>query len=531
MIPQGPWRVLLALPIPLVLLLASLDFLEARGPFWLGTNSDPAYTYLMGSLEIVEGRAPTHLDHPGLTVRLVAAAAMRCSHAIAARPLPLVDDVLRNPEWYIAIVVRLFLMLNTVVSIVLGVLVLKLTTRPSLVWLVQATPLLSPSSFFELTDLKPEPLLYAIAALVATAVCVSSMCDPKHRSALALLFGVLVGLGVASKFTAVSLAVIPAVVLHGRRERALYAGAAIAAFVACAVPLWSEWRHALSFLLQLTRGAGLYGQRLFAQDLSYTNRLARVLIEEIVFFVVLTTGIAGAVLAQRRQIAQATSQPAQRRALRFLWALLAAASVQIVLVLRHPYQPRYLLPALGLTGLAMALTIWLVCWDDAGQADRRACAAALVLCAGVVFVQGPRFVRRRAQVAEAARSQSEARRLALTSSTSALVSYYRASSPALALQQGNGWARRAFADRLALDYPPEFFLDATGLLEDFRGSLPGATLEAQPCVVFQGSPGGPGRPFGSLSSEPNYGFPGAGPVELRLATPWEAVFLRRSPIP
>jgi hypothetical protein len=498
---HGRARYLWALPLPLTLFAVSLDFLAARGPFWLGTNSDPSYVYLLNAVRVTEGGAPAHLDHPGVTVHLLGALVVQTSHALASRPHALADDVLRDPEWYARAIVVSFLGLYAATLALAGALVLRATGRLALMAMVQSTPLLSPSCFFELTDLKPEPLLFVCAGLVAAALAASFAGDAADGTALAVALGVLTGAAVASKSTALSLAAVPLVVLAGARLRLVWAGACAASFLLLAVPAWPEWRRAFSFLGQLAGGSGLYGRGLLAETRPYLGSLRRVLVEEAPFFLVLLVSAAAAWLAWRR----AGSDAAQRRwATRILVGLIATGCVQVALLLKHPYQPRYLLPALGLTGTMLALATWLTCWSEEGRADRRACAAVIALCALIAAVQLPRFARRRAEVRRAADCQVQARLHAERSAEGAcvLVSHYRASSLPLALHQGDAWTRHAFVERLERLGGSERFLEDDGRIAAF-GPTPGAAAPAG-CTIQQGWPGRPGG-------------------EILFACPWEEV--------
>ena len=514
---------LLALLLPLSVLMLGLNFLHVRGPYWLGTNSDPAYVYLLNSLQILAGHSPTHLDHPGVTVHALGAIVIASQDVGTARSGPPIEEVLGDPERYLHAISRTLLVVYAVALFLAGVQVLTATGRLVLMWMVQATPFLSPSSFFELTDVKPEPLLYAVAALLMATLCGAFLIEPKHRTTPVVLLGVLTGIGVATKFTAASLVVIPLVCLRGARERATWAVTAAASFLFITVPAWTEWERSLSFVGRLVAGSGLYGQRLFAHELPYIDSLQRVLVEEIVFFATQALGlIVAVVVARDRKVREMA--PLRQRALTLLWALLGTGAAQIALVLKHPYQPRYLLPALGLTGLTMALSAWLVCWNRTGHLDAAACAALAVFCASVAAIEAPRFLRRHAQVRDATACQSAAREAAEMASDCRRVSYYRGSSKPLALYQGDAWVNHAFAERLAGLYPHESFLAADRRLRDFKSLVEPSALSNGGCFVFQGSPGGPGRLYSRAPDAPRDSFPVGGTLTVRQSCPWEAVF-------
>lgn len=67
-----------------------------RGPFWLGTNFDPAYTYLLNSLRLAGLQPPKHVDHPGTTVHSVGAVLLRLVHTALRTGEGLEDDHIRS---------------------------------------------------------------------------------------------------------------------------------------------------------------------------------------------------------------------------------------------------------------------------------------------------------------------------------------------------------------------------------------------------------------------------------------------------
>jgi hypothetical protein len=61
------------LVVPILLFCFPLILRSYHGPYYLGYNSDPAYAYLLNSLNILNGVPPGHTDHPGTTVQLLGA--------------------------------------------------------------------------------------------------------------------------------------------------------------------------------------------------------------------------------------------------------------------------------------------------------------------------------------------------------------------------------------------------------------------------------------------------------------------------
>lgn len=506
------------LVIPAVVLILALGVRSQRGPFWLGSNSDPSYVYALNCLRVLEGQPPTHLDHPGLTIHILGAASFWTTHFVTARSLSLVDDVLTNTEWYLGKAVLVLLVMFVLSLVLVGSAALKASGHWIVVWIAQAGPLLSPSALFELTDFKPEPFLYVVAMLLAAATWFWLVTEVPDGAFIVLSFGVLVGLAIATKLTALSLIVLPLVLFRSRRARASFVLVAGLTFGLCAIPALANWRLAVAFVWRVSSGHGLYGVNLFTDERPYAEQWNRIVIEEVPSLgaVLAATGVL--VLALRRGRSPLANLPIVRA----LAGLLAATIAQLILVARHPYQPRYLLPALALTGLMLALSVWILRYGDLGIPRGLGVLLTVSLLVGITAIQAPRFFRRGRQLSQSTSCQKEARQRALASGC-CVVTYYRASSPALALFQADQWAQQRFSERLASRFPREAFLTAAGGLTSFSGQVELQDLR-RPCLVLQGSPGGPRRPFSPVKSAPFADLTGASSVSSIYACSLEEVF-------
>src|SRR5262245_47286202 len=122
---------------------AGLALGHARGPRWLGYNYDPEYPYLLNGLNLVEGVAPRHTDHPGTPVQLLAAGGIWIAHAVTRPGTSVRADVLTRPEFFLSAVGAGLLALQGLATTVLGWTVLRSTG--SLAWALtaQAAPLVA----------------------------------------------------------------------------------------------------------------------------------------------------------------------------------------------------------------------------------------------------------------------------------------------------------------------------------------------------------------------------------------------------
>ena len=79
-----PVKLYVASIVPIIFLLVSLLMRHNAGPFWLWSNLDPDYAYLFDSLNMVNGKWPHEMAHPGITVDFIGAIIIRIIHPITS---------------------------------------------------------------------------------------------------------------------------------------------------------------------------------------------------------------------------------------------------------------------------------------------------------------------------------------------------------------------------------------------------------------------------------------------------------------
>lgn len=260
---HGPVRrsltYLLLLLIPLAMGLASSGLREVRGPYWLGSNSDPEYAYLLNSLRLLHGLPPTHRDHPGTPLQVLGALVIQAAHGMAGQA-ELTDDVIRAPEWYLDTISETLVWIYGLVLLAAGGVVYRKTHNVVLALLFQAAPFLSITSLLEAPRVRPEPLLLILSGLLAIALFLHLHPTARTRSQRsAWVLGALVGLCVATKLTALPLLVIPLVILPTWRSRACALVAALVAFLVGILPMLAYLHGLYLWIHGIVTHQGDYG--------------------------------------------------------------------------------------------------------------------------------------------------------------------------------------------------------------------------------------------------------------------------------
>lgn len=446
---------------PLVLLAAWVALLRARGPAWLGSNSDPAYPYLLNGLNLATGHVPAHVDHPGTPVQLLVAVVLRAAHLVAGRGA-LADDVVARPERYLAIAGWVLMVLAAGALALAGRAAWRATGSTVAGLAAGLLPGLMPVVAAHVVHVKPEPVLVALGALLAVRTLRTLEPGPAQRPASdAAAFGVLVGLAVACKVSSAPLAALPLLLLRGRALRLRFAAVAAGTAALATLPAWPAMGHFRQFLLGIATHAGQYGSgRPTLLDrgeyLAGLRALATDAAGALTLAIMAAGGLVALALARR---ARRQGEGAAARVRDALAAVIAAQAASFLLVARHA-AAHYLLPALVLSGLTAALAV-----HGAGllagprPAARRAVAAAAACAlalAGLRMAGGLREARTGMAASQAVQLEV-AEALAARFPGARVLHHYRSSSQAYALHFGDMFARSRWSGRIEARYPRSLY--------------------------------------------------------------------------
>jgi hypothetical protein len=494
---RPPWKgvarcACLAL-IPLVVVALLFWIKAVRGPLWLALNQDPSYHYLLNSLMVAEGRAPFHVDNPGTPLQLMGAVVLHATHLVRGTAW-LRLDVLQNPETYLAAIHATLAGLFGAVLLVVGIVSFRITKNLLVALAMQSSPLLAFSTLIVMARVTPEALLASLATLFCLAV-VAYLWGPcagasqKRDMTFAVVFGVLIGLGLATKLTYAPLALAPLVLLPRARPRLLYLPAVVLTFFVATLPTLPNYPRLFGWYARWATHTGMYGggepgvfdSGRFGDVLPV---LQRSLFLPLIFFAVV---IALAWLWRRGR-----TGPLPERAQRVRRGLLALAVVIVAHVVMILKQPRYhyLVPTLSCLGLGGALLIEASrLWSGRMRRVRTALIVVAVVylaASRACMVNGwrtalPKITDQYLAVHNEATSKF---------ADAAKVYYYRASAKAYALHVASYRSGDTFADDLRRLYPDSYLWNLwTEECTHFGQVVSLEQIAAgQAEVIFQGEP-------------------------------------------
>ncbi len=507
-------KILALLAIPLLIAGMSIHMRDTRGPFWLGLNSDPDYAYLFNSLNLCVGVPPWHVDHPGTTLQVLGAGVIRTCHWFltnaGGRPpevrADLVGDVLMRPEFYMERINDVLVAMVVLALIGAGIVVLIVTRSLVLAVVFQFGAVAAAPSLAEMSRVRPEVLLVALTCLFgATLVAYTEKARATNQVFFAVLLGVLAGLGVATKISALPLGVVGLLLFPSRRARSLFVLIAGLVFLVCVVPIVNGGRigYFADWLLRLITRESHYGggPAGLVNPSRYLVSVKELLLGNRTFSLVVLVSAVGAFWSSRN--AGAVSGLGRIVSKERVLAALTAAQVLSLLVTAKqarfeaiPYLTfvghHYLIPALGLLGVNVVTGLGLVRERGAGGRAYRAAAALFVVAAVCSEGWSVADQLKRGEALKAAQIRVYTESLKYPNNR--IICYYRASSPLYAKSFGNYFAGLTFGKELQEAHPDFVTFDIwEKSYHRFGEMVPRERIaDMLQKAIFQGSP--PGTP-------------------------------------
>jgi len=203
--------ILLILPVTLVLTAMILKY--ARGPYYICSDTEQDYIYLISSLAMAEAKPVLYTDHPGTTLQILGAATLKIAHALDfSEKDSLESAVLKNPEFYLTVINAVLISLNAILLFMIGLATYNLTKNIGLGLLLQFSPFFSSIPLrWGLNQVSCEPLLLFAGLLFMLILAKMAVSENISKSAhwymMALAF--VSGFGLATKVTFIPLLIIP----------------------------------------------------------------------------------------------------------------------------------------------------------------------------------------------------------------------------------------------------------------------------------------------------------------------------------
>ena len=358
MISKGRLRYLVAIVVPVLVLVLVLNFNNARGFFYLSGNSDPAYFYLINSLNVASGEWVQQITHPGIPSKTSGGITVKVLGVLRGVE-DIEPDVLQHPEYYLEAINTAYITLNILALILLGVAAIHLTG--SLWWSIflQGIPFVSWAdtvrAFIQVTPESTIFLAGVLLVIVLLRIVAKDDLQSKGRF-YSIVFSLIMALGIATKLTFVPLIFIPLILLAGWKERLVFLLLLFIFFNVFMIPAWGHYRFFTDWTINILLHSGKYGTGepglidLAAARHNFTAMLARY---HTFIFLALGSLLLLVVINANHKLRVALKEKIE---IKVLMAVTIAVISQIMIVSKH-YDTHYLLPALILAPFMIYLVI------------------------------------------------------------------------------------------------------------------------------------------------------------------------------
>jgi hypothetical protein len=290
----------LILLIP-ILLLANIEY-NNKTEF----GQDPNYAYLFNALNLAAYSGSVGMyPHPGTTAIEFSAFVLKITYSVRKTTDDFPTDVLKNPQYYIKVVVWSFAVLNSLMIFLLGFFILKMTNELIYSLLFQSIPMFSHYAIewgFQLFC--PEPLLFGSAIVFVMLFLwkfyfnksfdeISIPIFKKWKISidkLAILFGVLLGFCLATKINTMPLILLPLLFIPRFKSKCIFLVIVFASFILFTLPIAHLYGIMIAWYLGIVGHTDLYGggQAGFINPVSlYKNFLETFKYEPLILFIIL----------------------------------------------------------------------------------------------------------------------------------------------------------------------------------------------------------------------------------------------------
>ena len=455
-------KYLLVMVIPLIVLVLGLMMKKATGPYWLGPNSDPSYQYLINSLHVLEGKTPSHFEHPGTTLQILGAVVFKSFHLFDDNTT-IIKAVLAKPELYLNAV---FLsMLIPFILILIGIGLYSCSKSQSIMFacLIQSTGLVF-CKFYNIkivlppiVNINPEMLIIIVSFLCILTMLKLYFKESKKCLWESIAFGIICATGFISKTTFIPLLLLPFLLLPGLRQKIIF----FITFIFSSIVFTLPARAAYSKMLYGFKGLAVHKNRfdygaaeksIIDADQFIANFISIFKFKPFWVVAVFASVIGMIVYSVLRQKDTFEYPEKYKKIFKYILAITLVSLGQILIVSKH-YAAHYLIPAISLLGLLLGFYYLAI-----RQSQIKKSIVAFFLIAGICAQTAQAFVYYKNLSALHGDLYEFSKSVHKKYDKCQIINYYRASSQKFALFYGDSWGgKKEYSQILKQMYPGSYF--------------------------------------------------------------------------
>lgn len=450
-------KLLFFLIIPIILIFLFIKLNSVRGYYYLGSNSDPEYAYLLNSLKISELKEPSHIDHPGTTLQLLGGFIIRALN-INKSTNNIQIDVLINSENYLSYINIFLLFLVILAVLLLGAYIYKITGNIWFGIILQLSVLYSSNTYVELSRVRPEYLLI-LASLALTLTIISllknNLSSKINRYIIA--FSLISGFGMATKIIFFPILLFPLIILPSIKNKAYYTIGTMMSFVMFTFPIIKQYGKIFDWIKALFFHSGAYGSGpvTIIDPSLYLNNIKLALSDNVIFSIILFISVI--FIITNITISRYRDHAKQGLEFKILISLTVTQIIQILLVSKQ-YSSHYLIPSLMLTGVIIVFLIINVKKIFNFRPSRKYYFGVIVTIFAFSYYSVNTFSSVASLIEKIKNDQMSVVNTANDAYKNyAKIYYYRSSAHGYALKFGNDFSGNEYSHSLNQQYPNSYF--------------------------------------------------------------------------
>lgn len=370
------YKNLLLTILPLFLFFLARIYTDAYTPYYLNGHYDPAYVYLLNSLNLAQlsNYGVGHVDHPGTPLQVLGAIVVKLYFNFSSSSDNMVTDVLIRPENYLNIINLTLTLINSLVLFLFGLILFKILGNILQAVFLQLTPFFSCNVFCKLTEVTPENLLIGvilILLIISFKFVHDSNLTEKKIMKYIVAFAIITGFGISVKLNFIPLAIIPAILLRKNLNKILFLVFSSAAFLFFVIPAILNYSYFFGWVKELIVHEGIYGggDANIINTSNYIRNIKSIFITEklfgIIYLLILCFLFFVLLIRKNKVIELSVRYDEVRRHFRFLAGIFLAMTFEILMVAKH-FVMRYMLPSLmlAISGLFLVIYIYAKVYQD-----------------------------------------------------------------------------------------------------------------------------------------------------------------------
>ncbi len=351
-------KILFLLILPFTLITIEFFLRQSRGPFWLLTNTDPCYAYLIYILDLIKHGKTMGYQHPGITLQLLGVVVVKIIYFFRHSSADIEIDVLKNPEVYLEAINFTIICLAGIALFIAGNVLYNYTRNIGISILIQFIPFISMRNIMVLTYVCPEPILIISILIYAVLIVIIAHNNKGRKNNLYIyILAIISGFALATKLLFLPYLVIPLFIIKDVRTVIIYFLLIAFCFFIWTIPIIPLYKTLFIWLKNILTHKKPYGMgeyELFNLN-KYINNIICIFKTNFVFTFIFFMSIIFVLLNKFSRRLSEISQG--RQTLKLLVGIVFSQVIAVLLIAKHYSGNHYLIANYCFSGLALTLMV------------------------------------------------------------------------------------------------------------------------------------------------------------------------------